>query len=58
MAPAIFYFKTIASPDITLNQMLRGVTPFVILELAVLVCVMLFPGLATWLPHHFFGSGP
>jgi tripartite ATP-independent transporter DctM subunit len=55
MAPAVFYFKTIAPPEITLNQMLRGVMPFVGLEIAVMAAVMLFPGLAVWLPGVLFG---
>ena len=56
MAPAIFYFKTIAPREITLNQMLRGVMPFVALETAVLAVVMIFPGVATWLPRVLFGN--
>lgn len=56
MAPAVFYFKTIAPPEITLSQMLWGVLPFVVLELAVLVTVMLIPELATYMPRLFFGN--
>jgi tripartite ATP-independent transporter DctM subunit len=56
MAPAVFYFRTIAPPEITLSQMLQGVMPFVALEIAVLVTVMLFPDLATWLPKTLFGK--
>jgi tripartite ATP-independent transporter DctM subunit len=55
MAPAVFYFKTIAPPEMTLNQMLRGVMPFVGLEIAVMAAVMLFPELAIWLPGVLFG---
>jgi tripartite ATP-independent transporter DctM subunit len=54
MAPAIFYFRTIAPPEITLNQMLWGVVPFLAMEGLVLVSVMAFPELATWLPRLLF----
>lgn len=50
MAPAIFYFRTIAPPSITFSHMYRGVAPFVVLELIVLAVVALFPATATYLP--------
>lgn len=56
MAPAVFYFRTIAPPAIKLSEMLWGVMPFVALEMAVLATVMLIPELATYLPRLFFGT--
>ncbi|MBE0616250.1 MAG: TRAP transporter large permease subunit [Burkholderiales bacterium] len=50
LAPSIFYLKAIAPPQITLGDMYRGVVPFIVAQLLVLVLVLAFPGLVTWLP--------
>lgn len=51
MAPAIFYFRTIAPPEITYRHMYRGITAFVLLEMVVLAVVWFLPGTATYLPY-------
>ena len=56
MAPAVFYLKTIAPPEMTLKHMFGGVVPFILIELLVLACVIVFPGLATYLPKVLFGD--
>ena len=33
MAPAIFYLRGIAPPEITIHHMFRGVVPFIVLQL-------------------------
>jgi TRAP-type mannitol/chloroaromatic compound transport system permease large subunit len=50
MAPAIFYLRAVAPPDITIQHMYRGVIPFILLQLATLALTMSFPQLVTWLP--------
>jgi len=55
MAPAIFYLRSIAPPEITYQHMFRGVIPFIICELLVLAVVAIFPEAATWLPKLIFG---
>lgn len=55
MAGAIFYFRAIAPPQITLSHMYKGVIPFIVLDLIVLVLVMVFPELALWLPKKVLG---
>lgn len=55
MASSIFYLKSIAPPDMTYGQMCRGVLPFIALQLATLVLVVLFPALVTWLPDKIVG---
>jgi tripartite ATP-independent transporter DctM subunit len=55
MAGAIFYFRAIAPPEITLGHMYRGVVPFILLDLVVLALVMIFPELALWLPAKLLG---
>lgn len=55
MAPSIFYLRSIAPREMTYGQMYRGVLPFVIAQMLVLVAVILFPQLATWLPGIMVG---
>ncbi len=50
MAPAIFYLRAVAPPEITIQHMYRGVVPFILLQVVTLVLVMIFPILVTWLP--------
>jgi tripartite ATP-independent transporter DctM subunit len=50
MAPAIFYLRAVAPPEITIADMYRGVIPFIVLQLLTLGIVMLWPELVTWLP--------
>jgi tripartite ATP-independent transporter DctM subunit len=50
MAPAIFYLRAVAPPEITIQHMYRGVIPFILLQLATLALTMAFPQLVTWLP--------
>lgn len=47
---ALFYLKGVCPPEITLSQIYRGVTPFILLQILALVIILLFPELVTWLP--------
>jgi hypothetical protein len=47
--------KSIA-PDIPLGQIIRGIIPFVVLMLAAVVLICLFPGIANGLPDAVMGS--
>ncbi|OED42569.1 C4-dicarboxylate ABC transporter permease [Chromatiales bacterium (ex Bugula neritina AB1)] len=55
MAPSIFYLRAISPPEITLPHMYRGVIPFIFLQLATLILVIIFPALALWLPSRLTG---
>jgi tripartite ATP-independent transporter DctM subunit len=48
--PAAFYLKSVAPPDITLQQIFQGVLPFIGLQLLGLGLVLFFPRVATFLP--------
>jgi len=50
MAPAIFYLRAVAPPEITIRHMYRGVVPFIALQSLTLVIAMVFPVTITWLP--------
>jgi tripartite ATP-independent transporter DctM subunit len=47
---ALFYLRGVAPSTVTTMQIYRGVVPFVLIQLAMLVLLSLFPGLTTWLP--------
>jgi len=55
MAPAIFYLRGIAPPEIKLTEMYRGVLPFIIIQLIGLLIIMAFPETALWLPERLLG---
>ena len=48
---ALFYLKGIAPQGITMLDIYRSVTPFVLIKLLVLIIVMFNPELVTWLPN-------
>ncbi|MAU97914.1 MAG: C4-dicarboxylate ABC transporter permease [Fulvimarina sp.] len=48
--PACFWLKSVAPPDVTLQEIFRGVIPFIFIQIAGLALVMLFPEIALWLP--------
>ncbi|MCB1332799.1 MAG: TRAP transporter large permease subunit [Roseivivax sp.] len=47
---ALFYLKGVCPPEIRLIDIYKGIVPFVLLQLAGLTLVFLWPALATWLP--------
>ncbi len=51
MAPSIFYLRGISPPEITLRDMYIGIWPFIGLQLIVVVAIMIFPDVVTWLPN-------
>jgi tripartite ATP-independent transporter DctM subunit len=55
MAPSIFYLRSIAPKSMTYGQMYRGVLPFVGAQMLVLVVIILFPAVVTWLPSVLVG---
>ena len=50
MAPAIFYLRAVAPPEITMRHMYAGMVPFIGLQIIVLAATMYWPTLVTWLP--------
>jgi len=52
MAPALFYIKGVAPPEIDFGRhIVRGTLPFVVLQLVGLMILAVFPQLALWLPE-------
>ncbi|RCV90672.1 C4-dicarboxylate ABC transporter [Billgrantia montanilacus] len=47
---ALFYLRGVTPQSVPTSAIYRGVIPFILIQLAMLVALALFPGLATWLP--------
>lgn len=47
---ALFYLRGVAPAGLKTSEIYRGVVPFIVLQLLVLVALALWPELATWLP--------
>jgi len=47
---ALFYFRGVAPPEVRTLDIYRGVVPFIGLQLLLLLLLVLWPQLATWLP--------
>tara|TARA_R110002095_G_scaffold212011_1_gene200731 strand:- start:354 stop:1196 length:843 start_codon:yes stop_codon:yes gene_type:complete len=52
---ALFYLKGIAPPDVGMGDIYKSVTPFILLNLTVLVLCMVFPEIVLWLPNKVMG---
>lgn len=51
MAASIFYFQGVAKDHITTAEMIRGVWPFMGLQVVVFILCVIFPQIVTWLPN-------
>jgi TRAP-type mannitol/chloroaromatic compound transport system permease large subunit len=48
---ALFYLKAVAPKEIRIQQIYKGIVPFVLLQLLGLILVIAFPQIAMWLPN-------
>jgi tripartite ATP-independent transporter DctM subunit len=47
---SLFFLRGVAPPEIRTAEIYQGVVPFVVMQVAAVVLVFTFPGIATWLP--------
>ena len=47
---ALFYLRGVAPAAVQTSSIYRGVIPFIVLQLALMVVLAIWPGLVTWLP--------
>jgi tripartite ATP-independent transporter DctM subunit len=52
---ALFYLRGVAPPEVKTMDIYRGVIPFIGLQIVMLLLVILFPALVTWLPGYVNG---
>ena len=48
---ALFYLRGVTPASIKTTDIYKGVTPFIVMQLLLLVMLALWPGLVTWLPN-------
>lgn len=51
---ALFYLSGVAPPEIKTTDIYRGVIPFILIQIMVLIVIVLFPSLVTYLPSVSF----
>jgi len=47
---SLFYLRSVAPEEIKTEEIYRGVIPFVMMQVALMILLALQPSLATWLP--------
>ncbi len=52
---ALFYLRGVAPAGISSADIYRGVIPFILIQLSMLIVLSFFPQLATWLPKVIYG---
>ena len=53
---SLFYLRGVAPASVATGQIYRGVAPFIAIQLAMLLMLAFWPGLATWLPDVIYGN--
>ena len=53
MAP--FYLKGVAPPHVTINDIFKGVMPFMFIVVIAMVLLYNFPEIGLWLPPQVYG---
>ena len=53
---ALFYLKGVAPPEVKTLDIYRGIVPFIVIQLLVLLLIILVPSLVTWLPAVSFAN--
>jgi TRAP-type mannitol/chloroaromatic compound transport system permease large subunit len=56
VAMSAFYLKGISPPHVTLNQIYRGMYPFLAIQLVCLFLTWYWPELTLWLPRYLYGD--
>jgi len=54
-AYSIFYLKGVAPPEVSTNDIIGGIWPYIGVQVATLILVVIFPELVTWLPGKMVG---
>jgi tripartite ATP-independent transporter DctM subunit len=52
---ALFYLRGVAPESVKTSQIYKGVIPFIIMQILLLVCLAIWPELVTWLPAKVYG---
>lgn len=55
MAASIFYFQGVAKDHISTSETIRGIWPFIGIQLLVFILCTIFPDIVSWLPNMLVG---
>ena len=50
---SLFYLRSVLPDTVDTSQIYRGVGPFIVIQILILLLIALQPGIATWLPSYF-----
>jgi len=53
---ALFYLKGVAPPEVRTIDIIKGIIPFVIIQMLTLLLIILFPQIVLWLPARALGG--
>jgi len=53
---ALFYLRGVAPASVKTSDMYKGVVPFILIQLLLLLGLSIWPELATWLPEQVYGN--
>jgi TRAP-type mannitol/chloroaromatic compound transport system permease large subunit len=46
--------KGVAPPEVSMGDIYRSILPFILMQLAVVIFILLYPGVVMWLPDLLF----
>ncbi|MFI8482321.1 TRAP transporter large permease subunit [Pseudomonas sp. NPDC078700] len=53
---ALFYLRGVTPASVATSTIYKGVLPFILIQIILLVIAYIFPGLITWLPEQVYGN--
>ncbi|WP_339489030.1 TRAP transporter large permease [Pseudomonas sp. EL_65y_Pfl2_R95] len=53
---ALFYLRGVTPASVPTSTIYKGVLPFILIQIILLVIAYIFPGLITWLPEQVYGN--
>jgi len=56
VAMSAFYLKGVSPPGVTLNQIFAGMMPYMLIVIACMVFMYIWPGMTLWLPRFLYGG--
>lgn len=52
----LFYMRSVAPPEITINDLYKAAIPFIILQIIALILMVIYPDIILWLPQQIYGD--
>lgn len=52
----LFYMKGVAPPEVSMGDIYRSILPFILMQLAVVILILIYPEIVMWLPDLLFNK--